>query len=485
MTKKTITIMAFLLATGFNFVFGQSDERNSGGLSVAMDMKLNLGEVTSREIGNSEVRPVLVSTKEYTWMKFGPEVTAWFTKDSYMKFGYEAENFGGYFRLNPLTIFQPQVNVWANIGHMFRVTAGNDIESLYADPLEADPDFRVYNGRSTVDSPWDAGVNTDNITHSEGLLCEGFFGPVTAALTGFVFGPNQPEFHKDTQNSENISISDTRQFRVGGRLGYEMGNWGKANVSYSLAYYRKGGQYTALNGELFPTTDATAETYTHYLGVFASLTPLENLGVTLGYGGVFTKYLDEFRVSASMVETVQPLVMQNALMLNARYTNLVPGLTLRTDHNYSFWMDKNLLSLAAIQGWGDRTYSSKSLWPNAADVSHELLWNGIGVGYRMTELIGMELYARNLYRRDHSLTTGGEEFTLERNELSVEPKIVFSLGLMTKLFVSVEIIHYTQSTSKDLNYAGANQFRGGRDNAVETKDTELKIRIPVGLTMQF
>jgi len=100
-------------------------------------------------------------------------------------------------------------------------------------------------------------------------------------------------------------------------------------------------------------------------------------------------------------------------------------------------------------------------------------------------LFGLELYARNLYRKDHSLGSSGERYSLERDEFSVEPKAVFSLGSTTKLFSSVEIIRYTQTTSKDLNYAGANQFRGGRDNAVETKDTVTKLRMPVGLTMQF
>ena len=330
--KKTMIIAMFLFATGFGATFGQA----GGGLDVALDMKLSLGEFTSVQRSNTDVRPVLQSTKNYTWMKFGPEVTAWFTEDSSMRFGYEANSFGGYFRLNPLTIFDPQVKVWATIGPMFKLSAGNDIESLYADPLGADPGLRVYNGKSDVDSPWTASVNPDNITHDEGLLLEGFLGPVTVAISGFLFGDNFPTFRQDSQNAENISISDSRQFRAGGRVGYEAGDWGKVNASYSVAYQRKGAQYIAINNELFPTVNATAEMFTHYLGVYAGITPLRDLGITVGYGGIFTKYLDEYRDGALMVETVQPLVAQSAVMLNARYTDLIPDLTLRTDHNYSF-----------------------------------------------------------------------------------------------------------------------------------------------------
>ena len=488
MAKKTIGIAAILLVMGFGLVFGQIGGTGNGKIDVAMDMKLNLGEVTSREISNPDVRPVLQSTKDFVWSKFGPEVTAWFTGDSYMKFGYEASNFGGYFRLNPLNIAAPQVKVWVNIGPMFKISAGNDIESLYADPLGADPGLRVYN-KDGLKNDWGGYVNPDNITHSEGLLLEGFFGPVTVAFTGFLSGDNRPEFRTDSQNSENIMISDTRQFRLGGRAGSEIGPWGKVNASYSVAYSRKGSQYLAVNNELFPVTDATAEVSVHYLGVYASLTPLkiigvDNLGVTLGYGGVITKYLDEIRDGNSMVEIVQPLVVQNAFMFNARYTDIVPGLTLRTDHNYSAWIDKNLLTMGPIPGWSDRTIFSKGTWPNAADVAHSVLWNGAGASYQLTRLLGVGLYVRNLYRKDFSFGNSGEEYSLERNQFVVEPSVNFSLGAMSRLSVSIEVVHYTETTSRDLNKAGANQFRPGMD-AVETKDAELKIRIPVGVNIQF
>ena len=480
MANKVVGVAALLFVAGFGLAFAQ----DRGVIDVTLDVRFNVAEYSDFTYSDESIRP---GSNNYSYLSLGPLDGNWFTKDSVIRFSYSRENFGGSMVLRPADFGTPPWRAWLNIGPMFRVSAGNDNESLYADAQGADPGFRVYNG-TQGDNGWNGSINPDNITQDNGLLLESFLGPVTVAITGLVLNPGK--MVEIIDDGTNTFVSENRKLRAGARLGSEIGKWGKVNASYFATYERQGASFNAFEGELRPTLSG-AEFYNHHFGVFAGLAPLENLGVTFGYGGIAVQYLDEFwnRSNGVKQQTVQPSVLYNALMLNARYTDLIPGLTLRTDHNYTFWTDKNLGSLASnISGWIDRGPLSTTTYPETPDVGHIVLWNGIGTSYRLGDVLGLELYVRNLFRRDFANETNDESYILDRNEFFVEPKVVLHLSQFAKIELAVAIINTTTGASEDLNFRGRTQFNvldGSSRRKLATSDSEFRIEVPIGVTMQF
>jgi hypothetical protein len=486
MSRKSIDIAAFLLVIGFGFGFAQESGR--GKIDVTLEMKLNVMELTQKEFSDEDLRPG-ANQHGTSFFQFGLiEPDSWLTEDAFYKFGYSTERFGGYIKWKGLTGIVGKA--WVNAGSLFRITAGNDIESLYANPLGADPGLRVYHGGTPAS--WDSSLNPDNITQDRGLLVEGFFGPVSAALAGNISsslfgqtGVNGPV--AKTIDPDNLKWLDTdsRQLMYSGRVGSEIGGFGKINASYILYYWKNGNAYNPdRNNENLVAMQANAEVYTHLFGIYASLTPLENLGLTLGYGGILTKYLNEFETASGMSETLFPLILQNGLMLNARYTNVVPGLTVRTDHNYSFWTDKNYEALGG-NGFRNYNYEAAAANNNTAEVGHWLLWNGVGALYEMNSLISFELYVRNLYRSDSSKETNGKKYKLGRDELSVEPKVYFYFTPVIKAYVGITFKNTITTVSEYLNEQGKNNaFKTGAAPR-DTKDSIFVMSIPIGVTMEF
>ena len=478
---KKLSIAVVLFMMGFGLTFAQ----DKGRVDVTLDVEMNIAQVNKVTWSDVDERSPIANFNNFTHSNFGPLDGNWFTKESTILFSYEQERFGGSLRFNPQNWGIPPWKTWLMLGPMFRITAGNDIESLYADPQGADPGLRVYNGGAGSNG-WNGSLNPDNITQDRGLLLEGFFGAVTAAVAGFVLEPrDKPDFINVEGTSEFLEVTG-RNFQFGTRIGSEIGEWGKVNASYFLLYDKRAAGYYEIEGQLFSGSSRT-ETYTHYFGVYASLTPLENLGVTAGYGGVINKLLDEFwpRQFRTKMETVMPLVLQNGFMLNAKYVDVIPGLMIRTDHNITYWIDKNLNSLGAIPGWDDFGALGKTQHPSAPDVSHLMLWNGLGFGYQLNRAIGLEFYIRNLYRKDSSLE-GGVEHTLERNEFFAEPKLVLYITPFARMSFAVAVTNTTVSANEALNYKGRNRFTGGNNLRQQaTKDSELVIQVPIGFTMQF
>jgi len=495
MFKKVTIITACLFLLGFGLVFAQQGgnlmafaQQQRGNVDVTLDVRMNVAEIHNYRFSDEDTRLPARDTLSFTWANFGPLEGEWFTRDSVIRFSYETDVFGGSLVLRPADFGTPPWRAFFNLGH-FRVTAGNDIESIFADPQGADPGLRVFNGgrnRSAAARRWNDYVNPDNITQDEGLLLEGFFGDLSVGLTGFVFGENS-EFRIPA--TPRFLVLQNRNFRFGGRIAYEIGDFGRINASYFLHYTRLAPAFIEIpigSQQLRPTNDARTEVYRHFFGLYASLNPIRNLGITVGYAGILTQYLPEFWDASNhrVQQTVQPNILQNAVMLNARVTDLVPGLTLRTDHNFSFWTDKDLSTLAALTGWTDRTFLSTTQHPNAPDVSHFLLWNGFGISYQLTDLIGLELYTRNLHRRDRSLGGGGQEFVLERNEFSIEPKLILVFNEFVQFSFAVQVFHTTTTASRDLNVAGRNDFRPGAEIR-ETRDSVMNVFFPIGVTMRF
>ena len=490
MNKSAIGIMALLIVAGFASVYGQ----DKGTVDVTLDVRLNVAEYEILKWEHEEIRNPRDQFLDRSYLQLGPLDGNWFTRDSVIRFSYTRDNFGGSMVLRPADFGVPPWMAWFNIGPMFRITAGSDIESVYADPQGADPGLRVYTG-GLGSNGWNGFLNPDNITQDRGLLLEGFIGPVTAAITGMALA-TEGNSAVVTDGTQFIA-SENRRLQAGARLGSEIGKWGSVNASYFVLYERQGSNHHIINGELVPSS-SISQMYNHHFGVFASLAPLDDLGITLGYGGLITKYLDEFwdRALNLKMETIQPTIIKNALMLNARYVNVIPNLTLRTDHNFTFWMDKDMKSLATnIPQWIDVGPEAVSRYPNSPDVSHFLLWNGIGVAYKLNSTLGLEMYVRNLHREDRSSGDSGEEFVLTRNEFFIEPKVVINFGAgegetgaTVRLEFGLAITNTSTASSADLNFAGRNLFAlqdGSHSRRLATNDSRLNLQVPIGVTMQF
>jgi hypothetical protein len=476
--RHVAAVAALLFACNVVFIQAQ-DNKKMGAVNVTLDMKLNMLELNAETFSDQSLRPGIAQHGK-TFAQFGPvDPGSWLTDDAVIKFDYTAERFGGYFKLDKAGL--NGVKAWVNIGSLLKVTGGNDIESVYADPLDADPGLRVYGGNTN--STWDSHKNPDNITQDKGLLLEGFWGPITTALAGWVYQANK--IVPVPANSEQTEWFDAenREYRYGGRVGCHVGNFGKINASYFMHYRINAESYNVINNNLVPK-EANAEIFTHYFGVYASLIPLENIGVTLGYGGIFTKYLDEFEGPTGKVSTLFPAILQNGINLNARYIDIVPGLTLRTDHNFSFWTDKDFTILGGT-GFANVGLASQAGTGTAADVNHWLLWNGLGAAYQFSGLVSLEVYVHNLFRSDNAKEPDGKEYNLGKNQIVIEPKVNFHLSPTIKAYAAIVFENTIITASKDLNAAGRYQFKGGSANARDTTDMTNVIKIPVGITMQF
>jgi len=230
---------------------------------------------------------------------------------------------------------------------------------------------------------------------------------------------------------------------------------------------------------------------THQFGLFASINPLGNdsLGITVGYAGVWVRYLDEFMGAIplptggfrpAIVRTSMPQVFKHGINLAARYR--VGNFTIRTDHNYSFWDDKNyrIFNLhrphANLVDWGLR-----SVYTIAADmayVRHSFLWNGLGVSYRFTDTLYGSVSARNLLRIDET-----PQVRMLNNYFAVEVRATFNLGASVETFVGFVFDHTARSVSESLS-AQSGEFPPGFTPR-DTFDTRLVVQIPVGLTVRL
>jgi hypothetical protein len=334
----------------------------------------------------------------------------WVSDDSTISFGYQSDRFGGKysFKKSNITSFGA-VQGWVQFGgpdaHL-KISAGNDNDSTYADPLGADPGPRVYTGGTG--NNWQAHKNPDNITQGNGVVLNGVWRGLTVDLAAsqFTVTPRKTQTPKPgTVNT--YGDTEDMDLQYGGRVGYQLGGFGKLNLSYILAYTRLASKFGWDTQTLTLTaTAADAEVYTHHYAAFAGLTPVSGLGVTLGYSGIVTKYLDEYWTINGIMTATFPLIWKHAVNLNLRYTGLLAGaLRLRTDNSMTVYTDKNYSTLdLSGASWG-QDYNAAASGKNYAEIQHFFLWNGLGAEYDLAQFGGgrkvmLTLYARNLLRQE-------------------------------------------------------------------------------------
>jgi len=381
------------------------------------------------------------------------------------------------------------MNVWFRpLNDMFKVSMGRGIGSGYAD-AQGGEGMRIYSGADQ--DTWDKSRNPDDPSQDEGLLLETFFGPVSLALAGRYYSSQlftKNLFTSGPQAYLKYASMEQQNFSYGARVGYQINDFGKINASWIVEYDNKtGDNYTDNRDGVFVPISGEAELTRHLFGLFASLYPFAKFGVSLSYNAIYTQYPEQVYDGQEMVNITLPGLYQQALNLSLRYEG-IKGLMLRTDHNISFWEDKNfkIYKFPSLEDAGIVAETAITLgYPM---VGHLLIWNGMGVGYELSDAWKLELYLRNLYRRDTATDTEKNiEYRFTRNRIYGELKGFWRPIENLEVYFGVIVENTLTLLSEDVAKETVN-IRDGfmvQENAREIKDTVLSLKVPVGITVRI
>jgi hypothetical protein len=476
------------MALAGGFVFAEEGKK----FTVTVDIDANAFLMRKTEYSDASIRQYARNISTMENLPFGGFNMI---EDTAVTFSFDSPYYGGTLSLDGEDTKIGGIKVWGRIGPYFKITAGNDIGANYADSLDADPGMRIYTGAITpASSDWDESIwneskDPDNITQDKGVLIESFIGPFTIALAGQYYDGSTLSIDVNPNGSQHSvwDYVEQKRYGYGGRLGWDFDDWGKVNVSYVNQYNNIGGNnylYNTARQKPVPVF-AFSETNIHMFGAYASLKipPVPGLALSLGYNGVYTKYLDEFyRNGTVRVETLVPSVYKQGFNLNARYTGL-SRLTLRTDNNYSFWTDRDYTAYG-ITGKGNYGLDSSIEGADMANVDHWFLWNGLGAAYEFTPVFKLSLYARNLYRQT-AATNGSTVWKVSWDKLVGELTASFKpYGDSLEFCVGLTLERTGIFSSKEVNAQITRKFITGAA-AVDTSDVELVFKIPVGMIVKL
>jgi hypothetical protein len=501
--KRALLLCAALAAASAVFAQDADSAEDTGkgsGFTIELDLYADAFKVTNKTFAHTDIR--VPAAQNTTAVQFPISSIDYWT-DSKAALGYDGRFFGGNYSLTKDSIQTSgfgKLKGWLRYGFL-RITAGNDIESIYADPLGADPGLRLYTGmsKSTGGAVSFQSENPDNITENEGLLIEAFFKPLTVALAAGEFD-SMPNLAQNLGGTNTYGERYDTRLRYGARAGWELEGLGKLNVSYVIkgktiadSYNYKGGN----SAEIVPFK-SNAQTWDHAFGLYGSFTLPGGFDLTAGYNGHVTSYLDEFyNNSQGWIKTGYPAVFKNGLNLNARY-RMSGGVTIRTDHSLAFWKDKNYETLDS----GNNRFTNAGLdaaeqADRYAEIVHFMMWNGAGLSWEVTERFTAGAYLRSLcawYSTSGATPAGTGEYTLFRDQIETELKFLFRFNRFAEAFVKVKVQDLITSRSKDLNaqssgvfidYVNNNPSQGIKPVPAETLDNELSVSIPIGITLKF
>ncbi|MDR3284431.1 MAG: hypothetical protein LBS97_04550 [Treponema sp.] len=422
----------------------------------------------------------------------------WVGDDSNISMGYQSAWYGGKytFKKSNITNFGA-VQGWVKFGledAYLKIIAGNDNDFTYADSLGADPGLRIYTGGTTV-KDWQVHENPDNITLGNGIGLSGFYKGITLDLAASEYTATPQKTQTPRAGTVN-EYGDTEDlsYQFGGRAGYKAGDFAKVNVSYIVEYDQAASKYGWDTGGSIAATSADAERWIHRGGVFGTVTPIKDLGVTLGYSANVTKYLDEYYSAAGNLETTFPLIWKHGVNINARYNGLLDGkLRVRTDNNLSIYKDKNYSVFDAAGAAWTLNYNYRSDGKNYAEVQHIFLWNGLGAEWDMAKINGRKLmlafYGRNLLRIDEATSRIIEQqYTFTRDELKLDLQVKYYFSGGTSAFAGLRFQDLITKRSKDLTGQSKEYFVDSMKmpgEAYETTDHQVAFSIPVGINMAW
>jgi hypothetical protein len=429
----------------------------------------------------------------------------WLGEDSNISMGYQSSWFGGKYTFKKTNIAAfGAVQGWVKFGVeniYLKIIAGNDNDFTYADPLGADPGLRLYTGGATV-KDWQAHENPDNITLGNGIGLSGFVKGFTLDLAASEYSATPQKTQTPRSGTVN-EYGDTEDlsYQFGGRIGYAVGDAhsgaAKINASYIAEYDQAASKYGWDSGGDIVPVSADAERWIHRGGVFLTLTPLKDLGVTLGYSANITKYLDECYSAIGSLETTFPVIRKHAANLNARYNGLLGGkLRLRTDNNMTIYKDKNYAVFDVNGAAWTLDYNSRSDGKNYAEIQHFFLWNGMGIEYDLAKSakikdrkIVLVFYGRNLLRKDEAASNIIEQqYTFIRDELKLDLQIKYYFSDNVSVFAGLRFQDLITTRSKDLTgqskeyFIDSMKMPGG---AYKTTDHQTALTVPVGINMAW
>jgi hypothetical protein len=422
----------------------------------------------------------------------------WLSDDSNISMGYQSSWFGGKYTFKKTNIASfGAAQGWVKFGVedvYLKIIAGNDNDFTYADPLGADPGLRLYTGGTTV-KDWQAHENPDNITLGEGIGLSGFFKGFTLDLAAseYTATPQKTQTPKTNTVNEYGNTEDL-SYQFGGRIGYAAGGFAKINASYISEYDQSASKYGWNSGGAIVPNSADAERRIHRGGIFATLTPVKNLGATLGYSANITQYLDEYYSAAGNLETTFPLIWKHAVNLNARYNGLFRGkIRLRTDNSMTVYKDKNYSVFDVSNAAWTLDYNYRSDGKNYAEIQHFFLWNGLGVEFDLAKIknrkIMLAFYGRNLLRIDQARSNIIEQqYMFSRDELKLDLQLKYYFSDNTSVFVGLRFQDLITTRSKDLTGQSKEYFVDSiklPGDAYETTDHETAFSIPVGINMTW
>jgi len=423
----------------------------------------------------------------------------WLGDDSLVGVSYDSNWFGGKFSFKSLnTGISSIVQGWVKFGKpdfYLKIIAGNDNDFTYVDPLGADPGLRVYLG--TYGNAWQYYKDPDNITQGNGIALNGVWKGLTLDLAAsqYTVVPLKTQSVKPGTANTYGSTEDVN-FQYGGRLGWQFGDFAKLNGSYIINYEKYGGRFgwDTVNLIIVPQA-SNAEIFTHSFGVYGSVTPMEDIGITVGYAAIITKYLDKYWTINGDLETTFPLIWRHGINLNARYGALLDGkLRFRTDNNMTIYKDKNYTVFDILGATWNNDFNPTSRGQNYAEIQHFFLWNGLGIEYDLFRLsegrrLMVKLYARNLFRQDIAVSnTVEQEYRYTRDEVMADLQVMYFFSEKVSVFAGLRYQNLITIRSKDLTGQTTGFFLDSftmPGDAVETTDYKMTLSIPVGVLLSW
>ena len=511
--SKKVGVLLLLALTGltpvFGQIFGQVDHAEADvviqvdeerGFTAQVEITSNLFQFTDIYFSDALERSFRTN---HRFIENLPGGATNVLGGSGVRFGFNADWFGGALSVNAGGV--DGVRAWVSfIDGFIRVTGGNDIGFGMADAMGAGAGLRVYDdhvrdgGQGRPEDPTiDSNRNPDNITGDRGLLLEfdiERLAPTVPLRIALAAGGNLSDLTNNIGNALNLPTGNPaimeavygHSMHYGINIGGRIGDIARVNTAYIFQSEKDTGLFRFDSGtQRIVARFADAHTMTHQFGLFASLFPFrdDSLGFTVGYAGVLVRYLDEFEIASI---TNQPQVMKHGINFAARYRT--GNLTLRTDHNFSFWDDRNYRVFALHRPhlmWQDyglfaTTHANAAI----AQVRHSFLWNGLGAAYQITPVFEFSAYARNLLRIDES-----EQFRMLNSYANLELRSTFRLSPSVEAFVGFVFDYTLRQVNRELNEAldtagGVPEFHVGLERRATT-DTRLIVQIPIGLTVRL
>jgi len=391
------------------------------------------------------------------------------------------------------------MNAWVKpFGDLLKLSLGRGIGSGFISS-QGGEDLRVYTGGTRFDNAnrdgWDSNRSSDNISQGEGILLEGFFGPLALALAGrysssnlftISLNPNDPIATQDTK----YVYTDQYTFSYGARIGYEINQMVRLSASYIVEFDNgTGDNFRAddRDDNIIKPVSGDAYFTRNLFGLNTSFNVINDLGISIGYNGVFTQYPKQLLSAGNMVDLAKPTVLQQGFSFNLRYSGL-ENWVLRTDHNFSFYGDKDY-SIYRIPQLGNIGLSVASdLTRSHPTINHLYLWNGLGFNYRFSDTFRLDFYVRNLHRRSTANDPENNiEFLFTKNLSVCEIKGIWQPRGNYEFFIGITAENTVTFVSQEVGRRSTGQQDGFTvaANAKDIRDTLFYFKVPFGMTVRF